>query len=125
MKDYKRLTKNSGWYKDIDLTQELGYSYIYQRLSELENKIENGTLIELPCKVGDTVYCVFSPKYPANPNDKGKWFMGEYQVEKFYYGIKGLSIGIYAFAIVNEKQLGKTVFLTKAEAEKKLAELKG
>ena len=28
----------------------------YNRLSELEDKIENGTLSELPCKVGDTIY---------------------------------------------------------------------
>lgn len=27
-----------------------------KRLAELEDKIENGTLIELPCKVGDTIY---------------------------------------------------------------------
>ena len=28
----------------------------FQRLGELEDKIEQGRLIELPCKVGDTVY---------------------------------------------------------------------
>ena len=28
------------------------------RLAELEDKIEQGTLIELPCKVGDTVYFI-------------------------------------------------------------------
>lgn len=44
MKQYKRLT-NQKWSKDIDLTQELGYSYIYKRLYELEDKIENGTLV--------------------------------------------------------------------------------
>ena len=61
---YERLTKKAGWHKDIDLTQELGYSYIYQRLSELENKIENGKLIEVENrkplmwgKDGDTVHC--------------------------------------------------------------------
>ena len=30
----------------------------YNRLAELEDKIEQGTLIELPCKVGDTVYFI-------------------------------------------------------------------
>lgn len=44
MKQYKRLT-NQKWSEDIDLTQELGYSYIYKRLYELETKIENGTLV--------------------------------------------------------------------------------
>ena len=53
--EYKRLT-NQKWSEDIDLKQELGYSHIYKRLYELEDKIENDTLVELPCKVGDTVY---------------------------------------------------------------------
>ena len=47
MREYERLT-NQKWSKDIDLTQELGYSYIYKRLYELEDKIEAGTLIEIP-----------------------------------------------------------------------------
>lgn len=45
MMEYKRLT-NQEWSENIDLTQELGYSYIYKRLHELEDKIEQGTLIE-------------------------------------------------------------------------------
>lgn len=28
------------------------------KLAELEDKLENGTLIEIPCKVGDTVYVI-------------------------------------------------------------------
>ena len=55
MKEYKRLT-NQKWSEDIDLTQELGYSYIYKRLYELEDKIEAETLVELPCKIGDVMY---------------------------------------------------------------------
>lgn len=55
MKQYKRLT-NQKWSEDIDLTQELGYSYIYKRLYELEDKIENKMVMELPCKIGDTIY---------------------------------------------------------------------
>ena len=52
---YKRLTKKGGYTKDLDLKQELGYSYIYTRLSELEDKIMDGRLVELPCKVGDKI----------------------------------------------------------------------
>ncbi len=51
MKDYKRLTGQK-WSKDIDLSQELGYSYIYKRLYELEDRIENGTLVESDCSAG-------------------------------------------------------------------------
>ncbi len=56
---FKRLTKQK-WSNDIDLTQELGYSYIYEKLYELENLLENGGLLKLPCKVGDTVYCLIA-----------------------------------------------------------------
>lgn len=47
MNNYKRLTSQK-WTDDIDLTKEYGYSYIYKRLYELEDKIENGTLKEIP-----------------------------------------------------------------------------
>ena len=50
MQKYERLTKRAGWHKDIDLTDELGYSYIYQRLAELENAIEDGEIVRLPCE---------------------------------------------------------------------------
>lgn len=60
MSDYKRLTKQAGWHKDIDLKDELGYSYIYQRLAELENKIEQGTLIECnPKLIGECIVGIY------------------------------------------------------------------
>ena len=43
---YKRLTHQK-YDENIDLTKEYGYSYIYKRLYELEDKIEAGILIEL------------------------------------------------------------------------------
>lgn len=63
---YERLTGQE-WSENIDLTQELGYSYIYKRLYELENKIEQGTLIELPTmlqdKQGDWRVYFYSERY--------------------------------------------------------------
>ena len=44
--NYERLTHQK-YDENIDLTQEYGYSYIYKRLYELEDKIEAGTLVEL------------------------------------------------------------------------------
>lgn len=41
---FKRLTKQK-WSNDIDLKQEYGYSHIYKRLYELEDKIEKGLLV--------------------------------------------------------------------------------
>lgn len=62
MSEYERLT-NQKWSKDIDLTQELGYSYIYKRLNELEDKIEAGTLVTVPYAIGQEVYWVDKKGY--------------------------------------------------------------
>ena len=50
MSGYKRLTKRGGIVKIEDFKEEYGYSSIYQRLSEIEDKIESGELVELPKK---------------------------------------------------------------------------
>lgn len=90
------------------------------RLAELEDKLENGTLIELPCKVGDTVW--FIPLYGGNP------YCGIRQDKIQVVGIssRGFHLKLREHHDHNKTYyLGKTVFLTKAEAEKKLKELKG
>ena len=51
MNAYKRLTKQGGLNfanKNLSLVDEWGYSHIYNRLAELEDKIEQGTLKEIP-----------------------------------------------------------------------------
>lgn len=90
---------------------------------KLADQLIANNVIVPPCKVGDSVYCVFSPPYPANPADKGKWFMEEFEVARFHYGVKGLSIEIYGYGTVKESDFGKTVFFTKEAAEEKLKEL--
>lgn len=62
MKQYKRLT-NQKWTEDIDLAQELGYSYIYKRLYNLEDEIEAGTLVTVPYAIGQEVYWVDKKGY--------------------------------------------------------------
>lgn len=42
---YNRLTHQK-WSDNIDLKKEFGYSSIYKALYDLENKIENGELVE-------------------------------------------------------------------------------
>lgn len=60
---YERLTErqDDGTVKylggDND-TLATAYEKLKYRLCELEDKIKNGLLVELPCKVGDTVYKV-------------------------------------------------------------------
>ena len=52
---YERLTKkDQDWFEFTEITD----NEIYTRLQKLENKIENGTLVELPCKVGDAVWYI-------------------------------------------------------------------
>jgi hypothetical protein len=83
-----------------------------ERLAELEDKIEQGTLVELPCKVGDTVYVIAD----------GMWHCQE--VWQFRYDMFGLSVrtvGDHPF----DFEWGERAFLTREEAEKRLLELQG
>jgi hypothetical protein len=83
------------------------------RLCELEDMIENETLVELPCKVGDIVYFV-------SKKNGIQW--STINEIKIHYGFRSLLYSIqvrdddYKWRTVNNK----TVFLTKAEAEAKL-----
>lgn len=137
MSEYKRLTKKDRyghWYTDTKINDRFMWSkdgkvwerdlshYAFDgeaidRLAELEDKIENGTLVETPCKVGDTVYEVFKEHKPP--------FIQETTIEKIVITEKGFKLrlsrnSVYETAI---SSLGRTVFLTKSEAETKLKEL--
>lgn len=110
-KDYKRLTN------DLGLSCQLPIR-VYDRLYELENAIENGTLVFLPCKVGDTVYEVFKNHRPP--------FIQQTTIEKIIITRKGLRLKLernstYETSIT---AWGKTLFPTKEAAEKALEELK-
>ena len=119
MEDYKRITGQK-WSDDIDLKQELGYSYIYKRLAELEDKIEQGTLIELPCKVGDIFYYAnelrdIVEKHKVTAIE----FSSETRIRTFYN--RSTTEAYIAYFLPS--YYGKTVFLTREEAEKRLKEL--
>lgn len=89
-----------------------------ETLQSVIDKIEQGTLIELPCKVGDWIWVVCGT-------------ISEYQISEFWYdGI------FFVFKCTNveyvqehrdfsffDERIGKTVFLTREEAEKRLKEL--
>ena len=107
--EYKRLT-NQKWSKDIDLTQELGYSYIYKRLAELEDKIEAGTLIEIPCKVGDNAVAIIDTLCYPNAICNVKLKDLAYIVED--------ENGDVTFQHITR------IFGTEAEAEKRLEEIR-
>ena len=87
---------------------------IIERLAEYEDLEEQGLLLRLPCKVGDTVYsfdrfCGGSLDCPSRPCKE----CPDYQFE-IYEG---------KFALKDIPEFGKTIFLTKEEAEQKLNEM--
>lgn len=112
MSDYKRLT-NQEWSDKIDLTQEYGYQHIYKRLYELETKIENGTLVELACKVGDTVYWITSSHEIVKAVVKAIRIVEK----RVIYYVEEHGVGEYTI-------FDSMLFLTKAEAEAKLEQIK-
>lgn len=75
-----------------------------ERLKLYEDKLEEGKLVELPCKVGDTVYLVNSERICNK------------KVKDIVFYIDG-DIGF------NKHAIGKSIFLTREEAEKKVEEL--
>jgi len=104
-----------------------GYRKVPKRLAELENKIEDGLLIELPCKIGDTIYVV-----PSEVNFRlNKLFHGGEL--NYAYEQPVSSISVYPDDIVihtcddvemvSMKMYGERWFLTEEEAKKRLEEL--
>lgn len=81
------------------------------KLATYEDAEEQGLLIRLPCKVGDTIYIVFH-----------NHTIGESTVVSFKMIAEGWAVKttdwIYLFT-----DFGKTVFLTREEAETKLKEM--
>lgn len=107
----------------------------YSRLKHYEDLEEQGRLIELPCKVGDTVWCL-SENYDYTWDVIGYVFMGicnDYIIVTSEY--MGMTfeeqLGEMCEEMIEHESLAlyifhkSKVFLTKEEAEAKLAELKG
>lgn len=131
MNEYKRLTEKTIGYFQYDLKDFkhklsdfndydafFAYSMVAKRLGELEDKIENGTLVELPCKVGDVVYEVFLNHKPP--------CIQQTKIEKVIVTNKGLRLklernSVYETSVLS---LGKTLFDNEAEAEKRLEEIR-
>lgn len=101
--------------------------YVCKKLGEYEGLEEQGRLIKLPCKVGDTVYvngvlgCGEAERYMVIRVDYHSTLgtgRNEFYIEALLCANPDSSIGFY------DKQFGKTVFLTKSEAKAKLKELR-
>lgn len=89
-------------------------NHLAEKLCEYEDLEEKGRLTKLPCKVGDTVYYI-------NPNENT---INELVVYSFDIRPLQHFACDYMGARLNFNQFGKTVFLTREEAETKLKELR-
>lgn len=83
----------------------LGDGMTLMRLRELAVADKDGRVVVLPCKVGDTVY----------------------RLQYIEQTPRRITVGVVPikFALIWLEEFGKTVFLTREEAEKALAELEG
>ena len=79
---------------------------LVERLAEYEDLGEQGKLLKLPCAVGDMVYVLRLDNTAYMMNNEKVWEIVEDKFEIFHFD-----------------SIGKTVFLTKEEAEAALKEL--
>ena len=85
---------------------------ILEKLAEYEDLEEQGLLLRLPCKVGTTVY---NTTWWDDVQEKVK-----VDGKTFYRTLHKHKVSKSTFSLVDIYDFGKTVFLTKAEAEQKL-----
>lgn len=104
---------------DVGIDYNCSWEYVKNwllddRLRELDEADKDGRVVVLPCKVGDKLYRVFY----------GEIF--EHRVGSMkYFAIQGRwDIETYPFCPCVESSIGKTIFLTREEAEKALEAMK-
>ena len=97
-----------------------------ERLAELEDKIEDGRLKEFPCKVRDKVYYIYNKVYYADQDFFSDYFIEEDTVLGYEYYDDGMGWQLILDnnGYIPVSLIGDVFFLTRAEAEKKLKELK-
>ena len=92
------------------LTEQLT---LLKHIRELAEADKDGRVVVLPCKVGDKLYRVFA----------GEIFEHRVGSLKYFAIQKRWDIETYPFCPCVESSIGKTVFLSREEAEKALQEM--
>ena len=129
----ERLTQKSDkmiWLKDQGLKIEPcemnahHCRMILEKLVDYEDLEEQGLIVRFPCKIGDTVYRVNAgAKQPIIPMTVSEIHFLCYKNERAvrFDAIGKEDMGESCYRL---EDIGKIVFLTREEAEKKLEELK-
>lgn len=97
---------------------------VFKKLADYEDLEEQGLLVRLPCKVGDTVYRVNAgAKQPIIPMTVSEIHFLCYKNERAvrFDAIGKEDMGESCYRL---EDIGRIVFLTREEAEKKLEEMK-
>lgn len=90
---------------------------IIERLAEYEDLEEQGLLLRLPVKMGDTVYAI---RY----GEENDFIVVETKIIEIRQNINGTFFEpLISRKAYKTEDFGKEVFLTKAEAEQKLKEM--
>lgn len=115
-----RSERGTAILKETDMKDRCEYCYeATQKLAHYEDLEEQGRLIELPCKIGDTVYVVEDWGYRKEIKERE---IGVITLKGINDFSKEFWEDVYGGIFGNFSDIGKTVFITKAEAE---AALKG
>lgn len=126
----ERLTDKNSRIGFDDSDKLPSYVAIYERLRDYENLEEQGGMPKFPCKVGDMVWDIDFGRpcsYEVTGFSFGSLNDDDWEEEKvldqvfvYYTNSNGSITGTFAVS-----EIGKTVFLTRQEAEDKLAEMGG
>lgn len=100
------------------------YNKILTKLGDYEDLDEQGRLVKLPCKVGDKIFLDFA----GFGKDIDKFTVKDFHLDCFEDGETILFCDYESndktlSGQIDVTEFGKTVFLTKAEAEQKLNEM--
>ena len=87
------------------------------RLREIAEADKDGRCVVLPCKVGDTVWRIVRDGEPHITRDEGR--------DMYFADDMTLCVELVGGRVTFTEKFGKTVFLSREEAEKALREMEG
>lgn len=108
------------------------YGPFHKKMGDWLKAEQEGRLVVLPCKVGDTVYRIASGRVggKTRASYSGAYVIQEFKISCDYVTGNGLDMFAHmilddgrpatSYEIFSSNNIGKTVFLTREEAEKAL-----
>ena len=123
--DIERLTaENAALREKVPLTEDAMINLAAQalgvepsRLRELAEADKDGRCVVLPCKVGDTVWRIIRDGEPHITRDEVR--------DMYFADDMTICVELVGGRVTFTEKFGKTVFLSREEAEKALREMEG